>query len=260
MPSKGFTRMIRDIHNQKILVPAITASLMSPDFKGFTVPVRGWTKRAYDGWFHPSTHSTWTARQLYYYLAAPEFLEEERPGLLFVLAVTQGSFWHEFVQRLLLDLGLLIPNPGTTKKDSVEKRVEVPLVDKEFNRRGHADGRLAQGLFEFKTMSERLIGKIKSWEDIRDNHPKYYAQTQDYLDMSGEQQMRYVVMQLASPFTMEEVVVPADPAFQAAQRDKYAEALQAVADQSPPPACCAIRSAQAKACPVRAACPVGRMS
>lgn len=256
-----FTRMIRDIGQDKILIPVIRAALSNPDFKGFKVPVEGWEAREYDGWFHPSTHSTWTARQLYYYLTAHQSFEREQVTPLFVLAVTQGKFWHEFIQRLLLDHGLLVPNPGTTRRDSMLKRAEIRLTDEELRRRGHADGRLSDDeLFEFKTMSDYKIKKIKTWEDVRDLEPGYYAQTQDYLDMAGARRMRYLIMSLASPFPMEEIVVPADREFQSAQRRKYRLAVSAAPIGALPPACCAPRSKEAKVCPARFVCPVGRVS
>lgn len=256
-----FRRFVRDINAGKVLVPAIRAALSNPKFKGFTVPVEGWDSREYDGWFHPSSQATWTPRQLYYYLTAPDMFDPEPPTPLFVLAVTQGKFWHEFIQRLLLDLSLLVPNKGSTRKDDILKRAEISLVDKEINVRGHADGRLQDGnLFEFKTMSDYKIKKVKSFEDIKVLEPGYYAQTQDYLAIDGAEEMRYVIMSLASPFPMEEIVVPADKAFQAEQREKYLEATQAAADQRPPSECCAPRSKEAKACPARLVCPIGRVS
>ncbi len=256
-----FNRMMRDINEDKVLIPVIRAALSKPRFKGFTVPVDGWDAREHDGWFHPSTHATWTARQLYYYLVEPDAFEPEKPSPLFVLAVTQGKFWHEFIQRLMLDLGLLIRNPGSTPKDPIVKQAEIALKDEIHNRKGHADGRRPAGeLFEFKTMNDYQNKRVRTWEDIRDLAPEYYAQTQDYLHMAGALRMRYLIMALASPFPMEEIVVPADPDFQEAQSRKYILALRAVDRGEPPPACCAPRSKQAKGCPARFVCPVGMVS
>lgn len=256
-----FRRFVRDINAGKVLVPAIRAELSNPKFRGFTVPVEGWDSREHDGWFHPSSQATWTARQLYYYLERPDMFEAEPPTPLFVLAVTQGKFWHEFIQRLLLDLGRLVPNEGSTRKDNILRRAEISLVDKEINVRGHADGRLPDGrLFEFKTMSDFKIKKIKTWEDVKRLCPEYYGQTQDYLAIDGAEAMVYVIMSLASPFPMEEIVVPADKAFQAEQREKYMEAIQAAADQRLPSVCCAPKSKEAKACPARLVCPIGMVN
>jgi hypothetical protein len=241
----NFRRILTELSQGNILIPVIRAELHDPKFKGFPLKVEGWTPRPYDGWFHPSTHPTWTARQLAYYLMEPDKLKEQRPDLLFVLSVTQGKFWHTFIQKVLLDNGILV-------KD------EMPLVDPLHNRRGHADGLLrTDELFEFKTMSDRLIGKVKTAEDVRNLHFDYWAQTQDYLDMSGKRYMRYLIMSLASPFPMQELVVEADPIFQMAQRQKYRAALDAKESGVLPSPCCAIYSTESKTCPTRRACPIG---
>jgi hypothetical protein len=262
MSSTSFRRLLKGIHEDQILIPTLKASLSNPNFDGFTIDVEGWNARAYDGWFHPSTHASWTVKQLYHYLVQGGEMEPERPELLFVLAVTQGKFWHTMVQTLLADVGVLAINRLVPASASITDQVEVPLVDAEHKRRGHADGRIAlrdNELFEFKTMSDYKIRKIKTAEDIKNLEPGYYAQTQDYLDISGADQMRYLIMSLASPFPMVELVVPADKPFQAAQRQKYADALQAAADQREPGSCCTPRSDTAKGCPVRTLCPIGRV-
>lgn len=245
MASPNFRTMMKELGQGKIVTPIIRSALSKPTFDGFDVPVEGWITRPYDGWFHPSTHSTWTPRQLYYYLTVGEKMFVENPTLLFVLSVTQGKFWHNFVQRLLLDNGLMLQD-------------EVPILDPIHMRRGHTDGLLSNGEgFEFKTASERVIVKMKTLDLLMKNQPKYYAQTQDYLDVTGGEVMRYFIMQLSAPFDMAEFEVPADPEFQAAQRDKYREAIEAAAAGEPPAPCCAFGSSQSKTCPVRYQCPVG---
>lgn len=261
MGSTNFSRMIKDISEDRILIPVIKAALNDPDFKSFQVTAEGWESRPYDGWFHPSTHATWNVRQLWLYLTQPELMEPERPSLLFVCAVTQGKFWHRFIQTLLFDHGILLPRPKAHETDDIVEKVEVPLKDRHHRRRGHADGRISgDELFEYKTMNDRYLAKTKKVEDVKELHPEYYAQTQDYLDMAKAQRMRYLIMSLASPFPMAEIVVPADPVFQAAQRQKYKEALQHVADQTEPKFCCTPKSPEAKSCPVKNACPIGRVS
>lgn len=241
----AFSRMLRDVRQGKILVPYVTAALTSPDFEGFHLDVEGWVPRGYDGYFHPSTHATWTARQLSYYLTHPDDLIAETPTLLFVLSVTQGKFWHLFIQYLLLRGGLLVQD-------------EVPIKDLDLNRKGHADGMLFNGEgFEFKTMTERLIKKVTNVEELKEHHFTYYAQTQDYLDVLGIPAMRYLIMSLSSPFFMQEFLVPADPEFQHAQREKYREALTLTEMGERPDPCCQPRSTQSKSCPVRFACPLG---
>jgi hypothetical protein len=238
---------LREVHDDKVLIPLTRAALLDPKFKGFDVPVQEWTPRPYDGWFHPSTHSTWTARQLYIYLTAPGQVDQEVMGLNSILAITLGHFMHEFLQRLWLSLGVL-------------KEAEVQLCDEIHHRRGHMDGALLGEGLEIKTMNDRQLPKINDAESLREKKPGYYAQAQDYLDMSGMPQMRFFIISTSYPYPMSEFVVPADPQYQAEQRLKYRQALDGAARGVMPAACCPVRSATARACPVRAGCEIGRAS
>jgi hypothetical protein len=210
--------ILREHRDKKVLSPIIRAALHDPNFKGFPLQVEGWTARPYDGWFHPSTHATKTVDELIDYLTHPENHQpEEHPPLVFVLAVTQGKFWHTFIQRLLLDHGILLQD-------------EVPLIDPTRRRRGHTDGLLANGeLLEIKTSSSRSFRKFTNCADLIANEPGYYAQTQDYLDMAEAEYMRYLVMCMESPYEFSEFLVPADGLFQTAQRRKYREAVETAA-------------------------------
>ena len=254
--SPSFRRALTEIHDGAVLLPIIRGELARPDFEGFTVPVEAWAEREPDGWFHPSEHATWSARQLALYAARPQLAERERPQLTSILAMTQGKFWHTFFQTLLAANGILT-------------EAEKPLTDPGHNRRGHMDGLLSTGEgFELKTMAEHLIHKVKTVEDLREHHPGYYAQAQDYLDMAGLAVMRMVIMSPANPYPMTELAIEADEVFQAAQRRKYRQALAAAtgiaeelgdtnAGVPLPEACCVINSKESKTCPVRLACPIG---
>lgn len=245
--SLDFSHAMRGVANDEILKPIIMAELSDPDFEGFDIHVEGWKEdvREYDGKFHPSVHSTWTARQLTYYLTHPEEFVIERPPLLFVLAVTAGKFWHKFTQRILLRNGILLQD-------------EVPLLDSTFNRAGHTDGRLATGeLLEIKTMTQYKIDKIDSAEVLREKEFGYWSQTQDYLDMCNGQRMRYLILEIGSPFRMQEFVVEADREYQMQQREKYLEAIRAARYGETPSQCCNFNSNLSKSCPARLACPVG---
>lgn len=247
--SPTFRRALTEVADGNVLLPILRGELYSPDFSGFTLEVEPWTDREPDGWFHPSEHATWHPRQLALLLMHPELVERERKQLSSVLAITQGKFWHQFIQKVLGDHGILV-------------EAEFSAEDPAHRRRGHLDGILdgppcGREGFEFKTMAPELIRKITTVADLREVKPTYYAQAQDYLDMTGLTTMRMVILSPAYPFPMVELAIGADEVFQQAQRRKYTQALTAVAEGTLPQACCTPRSAQAKQCPVRMACPIG---
>jgi hypothetical protein len=257
--ASDFARTIKGIANNEILIPAAHTALFDPEFKGFVIDMEGWKEdlRVYDGWFHPSTQATWTVRQLYVYLVAHQLLDQERLTLDSILAITQGKFWHKFFQRVWLDQGTLI-------KD------EVPVLDEDTNRRGHADGFLFTGEgLEIKTINEHQVSKIVSEDILREKKPQYWGQTQDYLDILGLKSMRYFMINPSYPFPKTEFVVQANKSYQDKRRVEYKQAIElatkfpdVTAMQSstfPAPVCCAPRSKESKACPARYACPIGQM-
>lgn len=268
MASPNFQRTLRSLSQQKLLIPILRAALADPDFESFKVNVRGWraSVREFDGWFHPSTHAQWTPRQLALYLRHGAEIPPEKPALEFVMAVTQGSFWHEFVQRVLAKRKVILRHPGTTARDSIEKQCEIALRDDELNVRGHADGQLIlpgheDELLEIKTMNDWKIQQFTSEDVLREKNPfGYWNQTQDYLMLSGRSKMRYLIMSMASPYPMQEFVVHADEAHHRRQRSKYRLALEMAQAGGLPEACCGIGSKTAKTCPVRDYCTIGRMT
>lgn len=256
MVDDDFDFFLTGLAKQEVLIPAIRRALYDPDFKGFNVPVDAFAPRPYDGWFHPSTHATWTVRQMYMYLVAHETLEEERMPMTGVLAVTAGKFWHEFLQRVLLQT-----------KDLV--RAEWPIRDHFTNRTGHVDGLLANGeALEIKTINPFQISKVVTEAVLKEKKPEYWGQTQDYLDILGLSTMRYLMINPSYPFEMAEFPVLADAVYQKNRRLEYRQAIElaeaypdyrALDQGAPIPSCCAPKSAQAKQCPARNGCPVGRI-
>lgn len=266
--SMDFSSMLLSAQDGDVLVPVVYRSLFDPTFKGYDVPVRGWTSRAYDGRFHPSTHATWTVRQLYLYLTRPNLLTEERMELSSVLAVTAGSFWHEFLQYLWLDDGIMI-----RQRPEVVNGVnpaEVVIRDEEVNVVGHADGELTNGdVVEIKTINDFQIHKITNEEILKEKKFEYWCQTQDYLAALQRETMRYFFLAPSYPYPMGEFTVRADKHYQRIRRSQYMRAME-LADRYPDgkhaddkdsslPVCCAPRSKLSKSCPARLACPIGRI-
>jgi hypothetical protein len=257
MTSLDFRNLLTTAIQGQVLIPAVHVALNSPDFTGFDVDVEPFEQHPYDGWFHPSAHSTWTLRQLYLYLTAPNLLTPERMPVTGVLAVTAGKFWHRFFQLLWLRTGHLTQD-------------EVPIEDAETNRRGHADGILTSGEgLEIKTINEYQIHKITEEAVLKDKKFDYWSQTQDYLDCTGWEAMRYFIIYPGYPFPMSEFVVKADRKHQALRRGIYLRAVEE-ASRHPDPAflvdrnqaeiegCCSPGSAMANRCEARLACPIGR--
>jgi hypothetical protein len=237
-------RAARGLAKDEVLVPVLHMALNDPDFSGFTVNIEPWTARPPDGYFHPSSQATWSVRQLALYLMAPNMVAVERMKLQSVLAITQGHFWHMFLQHILKDTGFLV-------------KEEVGFTDEEHKRRGHMDGLLKvrdedEGL-EIKTINSYKIKKMVSEEALKELKPGYWAQAQEYLDVFNLPRMRFLFICPNYPFTMTEFVVKADSNHQKWRRDVYKGAIQ-IAEAGklplPPQGCCN----DYDNCPVRYAC------
>jgi hypothetical protein len=237
MPIKNpdLRRTIKGIQEQNVLIPILHTELNNPDFSGFDVHIEAWSARPPDGYFHPSTQATWNARQLALYLMAPNLFEIERMELTSVFAITQGHFWHMFIQHILEKKGILVDS-------------EVGFTDELHRRRGHMDGLLAvrgeaEGL-EIKTMNGFKIGKVTSEIELKELKPEYWAQAQEYLDVFDLKQMRFLILNADYPFKMQEFVVKADKVHQARRRKIYLEAIETAKNNSFPlamaqgPHCC----------------------
>lgn len=239
----NFRKVLQSVRNDEKVVPLLRSALWDPSFKSFTVKVEGFRSRPPDGWFHPSTHPLWSRPMLYHYLAGTPGMKEEPFDPQGTIAVTAGTFFHSFVQRVLVDHKVLEKQPVTCGCGAKHpERAEVYLEDREALSRGHSDGVTYEGDgFEFKTMHPAKMGKIPkgspSSQEVLDwfldRCPDYYAQAQEYLRMSGRQRMVVVIMSLTYPFEMREIHVPYNPFAATKVRDKYAEVIQAVADRRP---------------------------
>jgi hypothetical protein len=264
-----FRRLVKGALNEEVLVPLLRAYFSKPTAKTFLLPVEGFDVRESDGWFHPSTHPVWPSRMLYYYLTEPDKMVAEPPDPVFVLAVTQGKFWHVLVQHILDELGVLRRNPNPVDKyNKTEFGFEMPSILS----RGLVDGITvpeklpipAPEIFEFKTMNPMKLStmpvappydedvvewfKEKCWE--------YYCQAIVYMMMSGIHRWRGLIMAVQSPFPMREVVLELDHGVAHAIKTNYITAIDAAKEGKPPMNCCSPRSKESKACPARAVCPV----
>lgn len=270
-----FRRTADMIKSNLYLVPLVEAYLRASKFpKVFDVTFRDeGQERVPDGFFHPSTHPTMPARQLYYYLTAdPDDLIPEDIGYENRMAMIMGTAVHSFIQTCLIAAKLLIKPTGTcvacgkqhgTRKGQCD---EFGAIDKTLGRRGHMDGILdipewGRGLFEFKTINPKACYGLShgNLEWLKTKKPDYYAQVQDYLDMTGMQKAIILFCILGFPWKLVEIEVPYDAAFVIALKRKYQEVRDAEKVGVPPDPCCAPRSKEAKACFARQVCPIGRL-
>jgi hypothetical protein len=260
--SATFKRIVRGIGDDKKLEPLLVNALYDPNFKPFTVHVRGakGATRKPDGWFHPSKHTVWPERQLYYYLLASQDpgieLMEELMDPTGVMAVTAGTFWHEFVGQVLLDAKVL-------------RATEVKVKDELVGSRGSMDGVLVfEEAWEFKTVNGMRLNRLEKGspgspavvESFRKMWPQYYGQAQEYMRMSGYRTMRFTLLEPVYPFAMRELAVPYNEPEAMSVRNKFMRARQAVADQRLPDPCCGPGSKESRACFARGICPIGLMT
>ena len=261
MTTPNFTKTLKSISNNEIVVPALRSALWKPNFKSFTVTVDGFEERPPDGWFHPSVHPLWPEPLLYIYLTDYERMIREPFDPSSTMAVTAGTFFHTFVQNVLVEENVLDRQPVVCdcgKKHP--ERAEVYLVDEESRSRGHSDGVVHEGsAFEFKTMNPMKLGRVPKGEPtdaavldwFKTKCRDYYAQAQEYLRMSGRDRMIVVLLGLTYPFEMREIHVPFDRPHSFQVREKFMRVIQAVADQQMPRCACGINE---KTCPARGVC------
>jgi hypothetical protein len=280
--SPAFRRMADMVDTKLVLKPLVESYLMEarfPDKFDVTFHKAGVARKP-DDWFHPSTHPLWEARQLFYYLTAPDLMEVETLSYESRMAITMGTAVHGFVEMCIRDAGYMLPLVGTcpacerphgTKKGQCD---EYGVRDDSVGVRGHMDGALKlalsgvrwqaahPGVLEFKTSNpNKARGLVDNDLDMfREKWPQYYAQVQDYLEASGMRQAIVLIAVLGFPWKLIEIQVEYDPAFVFDLRRKYSLVRDHQKMGTPPDACCAPMSKQAKSCPARAACPIGRMS
>ena len=261
---RTFRKLLDGSAGGEVLIPIIQTYLYDPKFPSFTIDVEGWKPKPPDGYFHPSTHPMADERLLYHYLVDPHLLVHEVFDPTSTMTVTQGHFWHDFIQMVGLDSGFLLPSPNPTPG---RNKAEWYWLHEPTKSRGWSDGVtsplicLEQEIFEFKTMRGAKASKIAKGrpespevqESFRLLVPDYYAQAQEYLRLSGLRRWRGIILSLEWPFPMREIVLDADRVYQHSIAAKYERVLQAAADQRPPTSCCG----PLMDCPARQVCTLG---
>lgn len=247
-----------------VVAPILRMYLSDGRFpKGRKVEIPGGDPtRKPDGWFHPSSHPTMSARKLYHYLTDPDHWEPEPFSPEVRMSVTVGSMVHGWVRMGLEDLGLWQAPKGVCPACSRvygtgEGECEEPGVcDPVLGRRGHMDGvlltpQLGMTAYDTKTINHFAVAKMPDMdvEYLKVKHPYYYGQFQDYMAMSGLRMLICVFAGMGLPWTFREVHVPYDEEYVVKLEAKYRAVRQAVADGVPPAACCEWGSKESVACP-----------
>lgn len=262
-PSSRFKSLIDAGDGDAELVPVLTSYLEGGQLPDpFKLKVRGGKGDVPpDDWFHPSTHPLMTDRQLYYYLTQPELWFKEPFGYQGRVSTLMGSISHEIFETALKDLGYLVPPKGICLACGLpqpSKCRENGVIDQKTRSRGHVDGILHYDgrirHFELKTSNPFSLKGVRNndVELFRIKWPKYYAQAQEYLRMSGLRESVILFFEMSHPWVMREFHVEFDLEFSEKIRHKYLAVREAVTKGVPPMACCSRGSSMAKKCPAMA--------
>ncbi len=223
---------------------------------------RGAMSREPDGWFHPSTHPTWTERQLWYYRNRVEDLEPDHFAFENTMSVTMGTAIHGFMETCLNFMGVTYTRTELSGAGYQVRNGEPYFEDQATMSRGNADGVLhlpgrPDELFEFKTTGERNVKSVKDMDldAFVDKWPWYYAQQQEYQRLSGLRNSIVIIMAMGFPWELREFHIPANQEYQDMVRDKYLRVLEATGVPAPCEGCVP-KAKIALKCPARNFCPV----
>jgi hypothetical protein len=119
---------------------------------------------------------------------------------------------------------------------------------------------VTNGIVTHNTSSSSSVRSMQhnDVETFKSKWPIYYAQVQEYLMLSGYGQAIILVAHMGHPWRLVEFQIPYDVVHAMGVENRYRHVRESIAEGTVPEACCAPRSATARACPVRSACPIGR--
>ncbi len=264
-----FTGALSDVRDGMVIAPVWRAYIEQSDSLSVPgVPNRDLGIRDADGLFHPSSHPTWSERELYEYLAHPKRLVREQMGYESRMAVTFGTIMGAWMASALVGAGALLP-PGPCQFCDPDLLCrEASYLDRETGSFGHVDGEvdpaLTDGvptLWESKWTQENTWQGYKRLNEMRDldnelfaeTWPNWAAQGLEYMRISGRRRVIYTVGIAGYPWTVREFHLDYDPAAAERVATRYRRVRQAYADQRPPECLCDRN--KAKACVARRLCP-----
>jgi hypothetical protein len=268
-PGMLFKTLLNEGDNDARLIPILAGYLQRGDLPNpFAVKVRGGSGNvAPDDWFHPSGHPLLSDRQLYLYITDPHSWVREPMTYIGRMSTLMGSVTHEIVETALADCGYLIKPKGicvACGQSQPRQCREHGALDPVLRSRGHMDGLLdydsVQRGFEFKTAMPMSLREVRNndLEQFKVKWPKYYAQVQEYMRMTGLMHYVVIFMGMGNPWILREFHIPYDPFHAAGIAAKYQRVRDAVERKQMPEACCKAGSALSKSCSAQS-CPVKKL-
>ena len=216
-----------------------------------------------DGYFHPSSHSSMGARELYYRFH-PEHAKDvlsERRTLTSHLTLAAGTAMHAVIQNQLNMTGILKRGseeweqmrPGVRGRYVPNNLGEWEYINEDRKCRGRSDGILdipdmGEMLFEFKTMNSRSFRFLDCPKDEWDN------QTNLGMDHYGVDEGRIVVLEMGYPFALKEFKVLRRPSVLEPIYERWEYVRECIKRDTPPPCEHALATAAARSCPVGNLC------
>jgi hypothetical protein len=200
-------------------------------------------RRKPDGWFHASQHPLAGERELYLWATGQLGGEEEEFSYQARCAVMFGSLFHGVFEAFLDWTGFAEPLPegdcpncgrpyrALRARPSARYCTEHGFRSEETRSSCHLDGILnfsgdRHGL-DIKTIYPFGLKGVKDMDlkAFRDKWPKYWAQGQECMRLSGLRQYIFMFVTMGSPWDTREFHVPFDPAFAVATELKYKRVL-----------------------------------
>lgn len=248
----NFKKLGAEVRSGALITPMLKLYLDRGQWPvDFTVTLPGGSgERKPDNYFHPSTHPTMTAPELYIYLTDHQrYLDSKDPfGGEARMSMTVGTILHSLNRTALIDLGMWERPEGTCPcckrqyGDGPGECDEPGVIDEEHGQRGHMDGILTLKQkrkpvgYDLKTINAFAFNKLKpTLESFMELHPKYYAQGQSYMSMRQDlDEVIFVFQQIGYPWSMMEIPVSRDDKYIAALLAKYRHVRECVKEGQMP--------------------------
>lgn len=219
-----------DLH----LVPLFRDYLQNMPDRIDIPPITGLAPRTSkpSGFFSPSTHPTWSLRDLVLYSMDPTYVPPDQKSFSAESKVSMlvGTFFHVVANKMFLDLGILVPPPEKEcplcrkpRGYKIGRDVcnETAVFDHVLRRRGHIDDvldlpRLGRIPIDVKTCAHHAIKHYQNHNaDLlkagsTDLRAKYYGQGQEYCALGGYERIMFLFVGMGYPWELREIIIERD--------------------------------------------------